>query len=221
MSPGKHPSSVRTKRKPAIVGREPPAALFAALMALSGSALCAADPVHDARPNVALASTLSAMPVGESTPARPTETAISSSEETSAPPSRWASGTELSGGSYRFSAYRGALDVGMNFRPPVPSGKAYDLRSEQSGPIGSNLPSLSLGLRRTAGQVPTASSLLERATGNAGAASYVSRIGLEWKPAQSQVNFLREGLGIRLDGNDRMSVRLRKGVLGLYMHRKF
>jgi hypothetical protein len=29
------------------------------------------------------------------------------------------------------------------------------------------------------------------------------------------------GLGIRLDGDDRMTVRLRKGVLGIYMQRKF
>ena len=77
-------------------------------------------------------------------------------------------------------------------------------------------------MRRTSGSAPSASTLLERATGGGGAAaSYGSKIGLEWKPAQSQVNFLREGLGIRLDGNDRMSVRLRKGVLGIYMHRKF
>jgi len=51
--------------------------------------------------------------------------------------------------------------------------------------------------------------------------SYVSRIGLQWKPPQSQVNFIREGLGIRLDGDNRMTVRLRKGVVGVYMQRKF
>ena len=62
--------------------------------------------------------------------------------------------------------------------------------------------------------------LLSRATGLRNDA-YVSKVGLEWKPAQSQVNFLREGLGFRLDGNDRMTVRLRKGVIGVYMHRKF
>jgi hypothetical protein len=134
---------------------------------------------------------------------------------------RWSSTADVSGGSYRFSAHRGALDVGMAFTPPAQSGHAYDFRSENYGPIGSNLPSVSLGLRRVSGQAPSASSMLERATSATNGNGYVSKFGVEWKPAQSQVNFLREGLGIRLDGNDRMSVRLRKGVLGLYMHRKF
>lgn len=192
-----------------------------ALLALSGSAFCAADAGPESHPNVALASSLAAVPVDEARPARTVDSPATSREEPSAAPARWTSAAELSGGSYRFSAYRGAVDVGMSFRPPVQSGKAYDFRSEQSGPVGPNLPALSLGLRRTSGAAPSASSLLERATGDAAAASYVSKIGVEWKPAQSQVNFLREGLGIRLDGNDRMSVRLRKGVLGLYMHRKF
>ena len=56
---------------------------------------------------------------------------------------------------------------------------------------------------------------------SARAESYGSKIGVEWKPAEPEINFLREGLGIRLEGNNRMTVRLRKGMLGIYMHRKF
>jgi len=108
----------------------------------------------------------------------------------------------------------------MNFPMPAQDGRRGDLRADNVGPLVPTLPSLSVGLRRE-GQAPTASTLRDRSTGSASSASYVSKIGLEWKPPQSQVNFLREGLGIRLDGNDRMTVRLRKGVLGLYMQRKF
>ena len=96
-----------------------------------------------------------------------------------------------------------------------------DFQSEAPGPLLPTLPTLSVGLRRDAQLPATASSLLERSTGAASNVAYVSKIGLQWKPPQSQVNFLREGLGIRLDGNNRMTVRLRKGLVGVYMQRKF
>ena len=175
----------------------------------------------EAKPNVVLASALAGTPADDAAPGRPAEAMPSEREEASLPTtSRWSSGAELSGGQYRWSASRGSLDVGMNFAVPQ-NGQRFDFRSETSGPLLPALPTLSVGLRRDA-QVPaTASSLLERSTGSASNVSYVSKIGLEWKPPQSQVNFIREGLGIRLDGNNRMTVRLRKGVVGLYMQRKF
>jgi hypothetical protein len=48
----------------------------------------------------------------------------------------------------------------------------------------------------------------------------VSRVGIEYKPAQSQV-FLNHGLGFRLGGDDKLTMRLRKGSLGLYLKRNF
>ena len=137
-------------------------------------------------------------------------------------PLRWTSSAQWTGGKYQWSASRGALDIGMRFDAPGGAGRPFDFRTEASGPLASPLPAITLGLRHvSSGQPLAASSLLVRATGATRPDSYVSKVGVEWKPAESNVNFIREGLGFRLDGNDRMTVRLRKGVLGIYMHRKF
>jgi hypothetical protein len=190
--------------------------------------LAAADETDDARPNVATASALAALPDDESQTARdeadrtePLQGERAAAGRTPSARSRWSAAADLSGGSYRVGAHRGSLDVGLTFAAAAPSGMALDFRSDRAGPIVPTLPSLSLGLRRASGSAPSAGSLLERATGTDSRNAYVSRIGLEWKPAQPQVNFLREGLGIRLDNSDRMTLRLRKGVLGVYMQRKF
>lgn len=132
---------------------------------------------------------------------------------------RWSSSAELSGGSYRWTLSRGPFDMGMSFDAPGRTGRAFDFRSAPAGPVVSVLPSFSLGLRRASPPAP-AGTLLERSSPSR-TETYVSKLAVEWKPAESQVNFLREGLGIRLDGSDRMTVRLRKGVLGIYMHHKF
>ena len=161
------------------------------------------------------------MPADDAAPTGSAETMSSEREEAPVPVTlRWSSSAELSGGQYRWSASRGSFDVGMNFAVPQNGGR-FDSRSETPSLLLPTLPALSVGLRHEAQGLATASSLLERSTGTASNGSYVSKIGLEWKPPQSQVNFIREGLGIRLDGNNRMTVRLRKGVVGLYMQRKF
>ena len=80
------------------------------------------------------------------------------------------------------------------------------------------VPSLSLGLRSvTSGPAPA--SLIERA-GDARTVSSTRRVGLEWKPVQSRV-FFRGGLGVRLSGDDRVTMRLRAGTFGLYMKSSF
>jgi hypothetical protein len=82
------------------------------------------------------------------------------------------------------------------------------------------LPALSFGLRTVSAGPAPASTLVERALAAAPATPYVSKVGIEWKPAQSQV-FLNHGLGFRLSGDDKLTMRLRKGSLGLYMKRNF
>jgi hypothetical protein len=136
-----------------------------------------------------------------------------------AAPARWRSSSELTAHGYRVSLTRGSLDLGLHFETLSSRVGAEQAIPDPPGPAVSTLPSLSFGLRQ--GSPTTAGTLLERSTGGGPSSSYVSRFGVEWKPAESRVNFLREGLGIRLEGNDRMTVRLRKGVIGVYMHRKF
>ncbi|MEO7338595.1 MAG: hypothetical protein ABIV63_18625 [Caldimonas sp.] len=138
--------------------------------------------------------------------------------------SRWVSSAELSGDVYRWSLTRGRLDLGVSFASPrsTINSPALTARNEAPATLEATIPSLSLGLRKgpTIDRTPP-SAWAQRAIATRSGDSYVSKLGVEWKPAQAQVNFLREGLGFRLDGNDRMTVRLRKGVIGLYMHRKF
>ena len=81
-----------------------------------------------------------------------------------------------------------------------------------------SLPSVSVGLLSS--RDLRASSLLSR-VGASREGGSESRVGIQWKPAESQVNFLREGLGMRLDSNESITMRLRKGLFGVYLQRRF
>jgi hypothetical protein len=48
-----------------------------------------------------------------------------------------------------------------------------------------------------------------------------TKVGLEWKPATSRFGFDRGALGIHLDSGYRLSVRARRGGLGLYLRGEF
>ena len=187
-----------------------------------------ADAVAVAAPDAAKVET----PSSARSPAAGTNTALVSAstlergtvEVAAAPerPVRWVTSTEWSGRRYRWSLHRGSLDIGLAFQSRDSAIRPLDEHNESAAPLVPTLPTLSLGVRRVGrGDGAAASSLLERAFDRPGQGAYTSRVGIEWKPAQSQLNFLRDGLGVRLDGNDRMSVRLRKGVLGIYVQRKF
>ena len=116
------------------------------------------------------------------------------------------------------SLSRGKLDMGMGFEAPVGVATRTARSVDPSGPIVPTVPSLSVGLRRdTAGTPP--SSLIERAGADGTTApSSTQRVGLEWKPAQSSI-FVRGG--VRLTGDDRVTMRLRSGRVGVYMKSTF
>lgn len=141
------------------------------------------------------------------------------SPQTAAPP-RWTASALAEHGGYRWSLSRGALDLGLRFEPRVPAVAPIDARYESAAPPGATLPSISVGLRSVSTHQAPAESLIERALGSDSAAGEVSKIGIEWKPAQSEV-FFHQGLGFRLDGDDRLVMRLRRSSIGIYMHRTF
>lgn len=139
-----------------------------------------------------------------------------------ASPARWITNAEYSGSRYRWSLSRGALDFGLGFdTSSSPHVAARETRLDATGPYVSTLPAVSVVLRTVANPAPTAGSLLERAASTGAASSGTRSVGIEWKPAQSQLLFLRQGLGIRLSGDDRLTMRLRNGTLGIYMRRDF
>ena len=136
-------------------------------------------------------------------------------------PLRWSTRSDYVGSNYRWSASRGALDFGLRFGSAPRAGIVQEPHLDAAGPMVSNLPSVSLGLRTVTPDPTAASSLLERAIGTGAAPATSSSVGIEWKPAQPQLAFVRQGLGIRLSGDDRLTMQLRKGTLGIYMKRDF
>jgi hypothetical protein len=131
---------------------------------------------------------------------------------------RWRALGTVEPDGFRMSLSRGAFDVGMRFEPRTVALRPTETRAE---PTSLTLPSLSLEVRSISASPATASSLAARAVGAANdAETSVSKVGIEWKPAQSQV-FFSGGVGVRLSGDDSVVMRLRKGTLGVYMKRSF
>ena len=116
------------------------------------------------------------------------------------------------------SLSRGKLDMGLGFDAPVGVATRTARSVDPAGPIVATVPSLSVGLRRdTAGPPP--SSLVDRASAEGTTARRRrQRVGLEWKPAPSSI-FVRGG--VRLIGDDRVTMRLRSGRVGVYMKSTF
>jgi hypothetical protein len=137
--------------------------------------------------------------------------------------SRWASSYDVSRSDYRLSVGRGALDLGLRLEARGGGVRPAESRFDAGtpgAPLVADLPSLSIGLRSTSLKSDgAAGSLVDRAFGGGGEA-FVRKVGIAWKPAQSRV-FLNQGVGIRFEGDDRLTVRLRKGSLGLYMQSTF
>lgn len=184
----------------------------AALLSLAARA----DPETPARLEPALAATAPMAPAGVAS--RPVD--ATGRDVAGAPPaSRWASRHDYSQGNYSWSLARGSVDVALGFDTPSRIGYGAGSRLDASGPIIQTLPELSVGLRTVAPGL--ASSLIERAIGTAGGRAASSRVGIQWKPAPSNLAFLRQGLGIRLGGDERFTMRLRKGTLSLYMKQEF
>lgn len=168
------------------------------------------------------------------TPSAPVESQVATAAESSdaevpAVPDALASPTErprwlLSGApaydGYRLSLSRGSLDFGLHFESRLTAPRAIDARFDSVAPPGATLPALSIGLRSVSAGPITTSNLAGRVLGSSASEPYVSKVGIEWKPAQSQV-FFQHGLGFRLGEDERLMMRLRKGSLGFYMDRKF
>jgi len=135
----------------------------------------------------------------------------------SRPGKRWSTRAELDSNSYRVSLSRGKLDLGVGFDAPAGAATRTARSVDPAGPIVPTLPSLSIGLRSVAAGPPP-NSLIERASTDGANPASGQRVGLEWKPAPSNV-FVPGGL--RLTGDDRVTMKVRSGQIGLYMKSSF
>jgi len=199
-----------------------PSVTFAglALLWLAAAPARADEPVAAAPAETAAAPEAAASdrPAGrDAEPPLVVDTTWRESSSPTRPAKRWSTSAEIDSNSYRVSLSRGKLDLGVGFDAPAGAGTRAVRSVDPAGPIVPALPSLSVGLRSvTAGSPPN--SLIARASADGATPAATQRVGLEWKPAPSSV-FVRGGL--RLTGDERVTMKVRSGRVGLYMKRTF
>lgn len=132
--------------------------------------------------------------------------------------------TELTGVSLRWWLSRGHSDVGFGvgtlgrIMPPTPG------VMDNSGALVGNMPMLTLGWRyRTASNstffVDAAGA---RSFSAVDAGNYVNtKVGAEWQVSKSKFGFDRGNLGLSLDSGYRMTVKVRRSGIGIYVRGKF
>jgi hypothetical protein len=130
--------------------------------------------------------------------------------------------------SYRWWASSGRADLGLGLGAVTlsssPTGAVPGLANGGNGNVIASGTVLTVGMRyRTSPQ----SSVYADASGWRGNGfdstdgGVAGKVGLEFKSAQSRFNVAYGGLGMRLTGDSKMTVRLRRGGLGLFMKREF
>ena len=107
----------------------------------------------------------------------------------------------------------------MGFDAPPGAATRTTRTIDPAGPVVPTQPSLSNGLRSAnAGSTPNSLIARAGASGDGATPSSTRRVGLEWKPAQSSI-FVRGG--VRLTGDERLTMKVRSGRVGLYMKSTF
>jgi hypothetical protein len=143
----------------------------------------------------------------------------------------------LSDISYRFWVSRGRADLGFGIgalaltAQPFGSAPTAAPATAPNGSLDSqtillaSAPSLSVGMRFRASPESTffADASGARGLGLNNGDAYLGKVGVEWKPAPfaSRWNIAYGGIGWRLSSDSRMTLRIRRGGLGLYMRSQF
>src|SRR5580765_2772786 len=128
---------------------------------------------------------------------------------------------------YRWWLSRGRADLGLGVGT-----MSYGVRPTGPAPApGSDAASgvLAVGTVVTVGmryRTSDSSTLYADAAGVRGPAfdggeAVVGKVGVEFKAAQSRFDIAYGGLGLRLAGDTRMTVRVKRGALGVVMRRRF
>jgi len=143
----------------------------------------------------------------------------------------------LSDISYRFWISRGRADLGFGVgalaltAQPLGSAPTAAPSAAPNGALDSqtillaSAPSLTVGMRFRASPQSTffADASGARGLGPNNGDAYLGKVGVEWKPAPfaSRWNIAYGGIGWRLSSDSRMTLRIRRGGLGLYMRSQF
>jgi hypothetical protein len=132
--------------------------------------------------------------------------------------------TELAGVQYRLWMSRGSTDFGigvgtLGYLQPSPG-----LHAVGPATLSGAAPMVSIGMRYRLG---TGSAFFADASGVHALApdttgAYVStKVGMEWKPAQSRFGIDGGALGIHLDSGYKLSLKARRDGLGVYLRNQF
>lgn len=132
--------------------------------------------------------------------------------------------SELAGVDYKLWMSHGRADVGvgmgtLGYVVPRPDGRV-------EGPVALTgaSPTLSVGVRY---RVTSRSAVYADASGAHGLgvdqpANYVNtKVGMEWKPAKNTFGFEHGAIGMHFDSGYHLSVKARRGGLGLYLRGQF
>ena len=133
------------------------------------------------------------------------------------PSERWMSRTDYPVGIQRWSLSRGSFEIAMSLN----AARTLGAGEERSGLLVRRPPAFSVGLQDKVGYETTTGSLLSRSTELREGDAPLRRMGFEWTPAPSRVSFARDGFGIRLQGNQKVTMRLRHGMVTVYAQRAF
>jgi hypothetical protein len=128
----------------------------------------------------------------------------------------------VAGSSYRWWLQHGAAGVGIGLGSMgavvMPAGGAT-----QPMHLGAMVPTVSVGLRyrTTPNSLVYADAMQARNLLPGGVDAYQAKVGVEWARRESPWRLDGGSLGLRLDSGLRMSLRLRKDKVGVYVRSTF
>ena len=128
---------------------------------------------------------------------------------------------------YRWWVSRGRADLGLGLGTLAysvrPVGNTAGLAPDAAANVIGSGTVLTLGMRyRTSDRSSVfADAASWRGAGIDGGDAVAGKVGIEFKSAQSRFNIAYGGLGLTLAGDARMTLRMRRGGLGIYMRSTF
>ena len=128
---------------------------------------------------------------------------------------------------YRWWLSRGRADLGLGLGTLAysvrPVGSTTGVMPEAPANVIGSGTVLTLGMRyRTSDRSSFfADAASWRGAGIDGGDAVAGKVGIEFKSAQSRFNIAYGGLGLKLAGDARMTLRMRRGGLGIYMRSTF
>lgn len=135
--------------------------------------------------------------------------------------------SELNELSYRWWLSSGRADVGLGLGTVSyglrPIGGFVGVAGDESSKVLATGTVLTLGMRYRTSAHSTlfADAAGVHGLGLEGGGVIVGKVGVDFKLAQSRWNIAYGGLGLRLNGDTRMTLRVRKGGLAIYMRSSF